>query len=203
MEGRSRAQTYEDPEDWDDDLALCLVSLLVIHLLQIGQHAALVLGASFVVLRRVLHIDVGEVVLDGNLGQLDQVGDALSIQDRSVQLDELGTVLNDLDHLLDLLEAAAVLLGAESIRVEELEEVLAHLVVDDGLARYLLLLDGELVQNSETEAEREPDAVDLVEFVAFFFKEECRTMVGRSVLRITFERSLLTQQRWVNLRNLN
>lgn len=203
MEGRSRAQTYEDPEDRDDDLALCLVSLLVIHLLQIGQHAALVLGASFVVLRRVLHIDVGEVVLDGNLGQLDQVGDALSIQDRSVQLDELGTVLNDLDHLLDLLEAAAVLLGAESIRVEELEEVLAHLVVDDGLARYLLLLDGELVQNSETEAEREPDAVDLVEFVAFLFKEESGTMVGRPVLGITFERSLLTQQGRINLRNLN
>lgn len=120
-----------------------------------------------------------------------------------MQLDELSTILNDLDDLLDLLEAAAVLLGAKSIWMEELEEVLAHLVVDDGLARDLLLLDGELVQNSETQAEREPDAIDLVELVALLLKEESGTMVGWPVLGVAFESNLLIQKGWVNLRNLN
>jgi len=58
-----------------------------------------------------------------------------------MQLDELSAILNDLHHLFDLLEATTVLLGTKGIWMEELEQVLAHLVVDDGLACYLLLLD--------------------------------------------------------------
>lgn len=94
-----------------------------------------------------------------------------------MQLNELRAILNDLDDLLDLLEATSILLGAEGIGMEELEEVLAHLVVYDGLAGDLLLLDGELVQDAETEAERETDAVDLVELVALLLEEEAGTHI--------------------------
>jgi hypothetical protein len=123
-----------------------------------------------------------------------------------MQLNELRTILNDLDDLLDLLEAASVLLSAEGIGMEELEEVLAHLVVNDGLAGDLLLLDGELVQDAETEAEREADAVDLVELVALLLEEEAGTPIRHlaSILdAFTFLGNLFVQEARIDLRNLD
>lgn len=60
-----------------------------------------------------------------------------------MQLNEFSTVLDQFDHLLDLFEATAIAIF--NIRDEELEEVLAHFVVDDGLARHFFLLNRELV----------------------------------------------------------
>ena len=60
-----------------------------------------------------------------------------------MQLDEFGTVFDQFDHLLDLCEATAIAIF--NIRNEELEEVLAHFVVNDGLTRHLFLLNRELI----------------------------------------------------------
>ena len=55
-----------------------------------------------------------------------------------MQLYELCAVLDNLDHLLDLLEAASVPIFY--VWEEKQEEILAHFVVDDGLACYFLFL---------------------------------------------------------------
>jgi len=56
-----------------------------------------------------------------------------------VELDELSTVLNDLDYLLDLLDAALVCML--DVREEELEEILAHFVINNSFTGDLLLLN--------------------------------------------------------------
>lgn len=180
-----RAQADKDSENRDDDLALRFVAWLI-ALRETRKHAAFVLCLLRIVvrLRAVLGVYAAEIVVDGNLSQLDQAGDALPVQNGAMELDELGTVLDDLDNLLDLLEAASILVL--NVRDEELEEVLAHLVVDDGLARNLLLLDGQIVQNAQTEAQREPDAADLVELVVLVLEEE-----GSAMTRLSWK------QRWL------
>jgi len=68
-----------------------------------------------------------------------------------VQLYELCAVLDNLDHLLDLLEAASVPIFY--VWEEKQEEILAHFVVDDGLACDLLLLHRQLVEDPQTETQ--------------------------------------------------
>ena len=63
-----------------------------------------------------------------------------------MELLELNTVLDDLDDLLDLLEASLVLVL--DVGLEELEQVRAHLVVSNGLAGYLLLEHRKDVKDS-------------------------------------------------------
>jgi len=117
----------------------------------------------------VLLVDVREVIVDSLLCQLDEARNALSFQDCPMELDELRAVLDQLYHLLDLLEAAPV--PMLHVWNEELEQVLAHLVLDNGLAGHLLLLHREPVKNPEAQTERKSKAADLVELVALFFEE--------------------------------
>jgi hypothetical protein len=86
-----------------------------------------------------------------------------------MQLDELSAVLDQLENLLDLFESTPI--AMLDVRNEELEQVLAHFVFNDGLAGHFLLLDREPIEDSQTEAEREPEAADLVEFIVLLFKE--------------------------------
>ena len=95
-------------------------------------------------------VDLNKIVSNGNLCQLDQGRNTLPVEDGAMKLDELRAVQDDLDDLLDLFQAT--LISVLYIREEELEQVLAHLVVDDGLARNFLHLHGELVQYSQAQA---------------------------------------------------
>ena len=99
----------------------------------------------------VFDVDLGEIGVDGGLGKFYQAGDALAVQNGAMKLDELCTVVNYLDDLLDLLQAAAV--AVFDVRNEELEQVLTHFIVDNCLTGDLLLLDREFVQNSKTQAQ--------------------------------------------------
>lgn len=118
----------------------------------------------------VLVIELSEVIVDSFLSQSDETRNALSVEDGTMQLDEIGAILNNLDYLSDLFQAAFV--AVLHIWYKEVEQILAHFVVDDCLARDLLLRDSEFVEDSQTEAERESDATDLVQFVVFSLKEE-------------------------------
>jgi len=140
VELRSRAQTDEDPQNWNYQLALCPVAGRVVHLLRIREDSALLCIRILVVqLVLVFEVDVREVGVDGRLGKFYQTGDALAVQNGAMKLDEFCTVVNYLDDLLDLLQAAAV--AVFDVWNEELEQILTHFVVDNCLAGNLLLLD--------------------------------------------------------------
>ena len=95
-------------------------------------------------------VDLSKIVVDGNFSELDQGRNTLPVEDSAMKLDELRAVQDDLHDLLYLFQATLV--SVLYVGEEELEEVLAHLVVNDGLACYFLLLHGQLVQNSEAQA---------------------------------------------------
>lgn len=165
VELRSRAKADEDLEDRDDYFSLSLIFCRISQLANICQNASLAWpwsGASSFLLESVgigalvFVVDVSEVVCNGDFGQLDQGRDALPVEDGAMELDELRAVQDDLHDLLDLLQATLVLVLY--VREEELEKVLAHFVVDDGLARYFLLLHRELVQYSQAQAQGQPDS---------------------------------------------
>jgi len=83
-------------------------------------------------------VDLSKIVVDGNFSELDQGRNTLPVEDGAMKLDELCAVKDDLHDLLDLFQATLV--SVLHVGEEELEEVLAHLVVDDGLACYFLFL---------------------------------------------------------------
>lgn len=148
-------QTEEDAQNGNDDLALRLVGRLdlVAARLHVAWHnteGPALSGASDVGWRAVLGVDVREVVPDGGLSEAYQARDALALKDSAMQLLELYAVLDDLDDLLDLLQARVVLMF--NVGHKELEEVRAHLVVSDGLAGYLFLLNGQDVEDAQGEA---------------------------------------------------
>jgi hypothetical protein len=63
-----------------------------------------------------------------------------------VKLDELSTIQNDLYHLFNLFQPTFV--SVFYVGEKELEKILTHFVIDDGLASYFLLLHREFVKNS-------------------------------------------------------
>lgn len=140
VELRSRAQADEDSQNWNYQLALCLVAGRVAHLLQVGEDSTLLCIRILVVeLVLVFGVDVFEVIVDGHLSKSYQTGDALAVQNGTMKLDEFCAVVNYLDDLLDLLQATAV--AVFDVWNEELEQILTHFVVDNCLAGNLLLLD--------------------------------------------------------------
>jgi hypothetical protein len=168
VELRRRAQTYEYAQYWNYKLSLSLIAWLVSHFLEIGQDTAL--GAIVVARHVSIVVDLRKVGSDDLLRQLDEVGDALSVQDGAMELNELSAVLDHLDDLFDLFEATAIIVFHEGD--EKLEQILRHFVFNDGLASYFLLLYGQLVQDSQTQAKRQPYATDFVQLISFIFEEK-------------------------------
>lgn len=66
-----------------------------------------------------------------------------------MQLDKVGAILDDLNNLSDLFQTAFV--AILHIWYKEVEQILAHFVVDDCLASDLFLGDCEFVEDSQTE----------------------------------------------------
>ena len=87
MELRRGAQADEDFQDRDDDLSLRFIFLGVAHLfLRVAQGFRVAAVLHFLL---VLVIKFSKIVIDSFLSQSDEAGDTLSIEDGTVQLDEV------------------------------------------------------------------------------------------------------------------